>query len=255
MFRFVLFIYKPLYGNNMGLELTNQNNAGSFGLTGTTGLFSATAPVAVGDQIRAALGSAYTASYDAATVGDFIVVDSGSYLAVSSSVGATTYGMDESVMNGANGPGTSWGAPFAFALYQNGQIPAGNYVVAFSTVFNGVGAQTASVYFGTGSSASGSTASIIGSPVRFTIPGSSAPTLGVRQYFVRKAPTGALPANAWTYIWSRQSLKIKGALLNPVVYKGVGNDPPSTLASGSWLNWTTAGSPANQFLATSTKSW
>ena len=239
----------------MGLTLSNQNNAGSFGLTGTTGLFSATAPVAVGDQIRAALGSAYTASYDAATVGDFIVVDSGSYLAVSSSVGATTYGMDESVMNGANGPGTSWGAPFAFALYQNGQIPAGNYVVAFSTVFNGVGAQTASVYFGTGSSASGSTASIIGSPVRFTIPGSSAPTLGVRQYFVRKAPTGALPANAWTYIWSRQSLKIKGALLNPVVYKGVGNDPPSTLASGSWLNWTSAGSPANQFLATSTKSW
>ena len=239
----------------MGLILSNQNNAGSFGLTGTTGLFSATAPVAVGDQIRAALGSAYTASYDAATVGDFIVVDSGSYLAVSSSVGATTYGMDESVMNGANGPGTSWGAPFAFALYQNGQIPAGNYVVAFSTVFNGVGAQTASVYFGTGSSASGSTASIIGSPVRFTIPGSSAPTLGVRQYFVRKAPTGALPANAWTYIWSRQSLKIKGALLNPVVYKGVGNDPPSTLASGSWLNWTSAGSPANQFLATSTKSW
>ena len=239
----------------MGLILTNQNNAGSFGLTGTTGLFSATTPIAIGDQIRAALGSAYTASYDAATVGDFIVVDSGSYLAVSSSVGATTYGMDESVMNGANGPGTSWGAPFAFALYQNGQIPAGNYVVAFSTVFNGVGAQTASVYFGTGSSASGSTASIIGSPVRFTIPGSSAPTLGVRQYFVRKAPTGALPANAWTYIWSRQSLKIKGALLNPVVYKGVGNDPPSTLASGSWLNWTSAGSPANQFLATSTKSW
>ena len=93
----------------MGLTLTNQNNAGSFGLTGTTGLFSATAPVAVGDQIRAALGSAYTASYDAATVGNFIIVDSASYLAVSSSVGATTYGMNQGVMNGPDGVGTSWG--------------------------------------------------------------------------------------------------------------------------------------------------
>ena len=33
----------------MGLTLTNQNNAGSFGLTGTTGLFSATARVAYRD--------------------------------------------------------------------------------------------------------------------------------------------------------------------------------------------------------------
>ena len=239
----------------MGLTLSNENNAGSFGLTGTTGLFSATAPVAVGDQIRAALGSAYTASYDAATVGNFIVVDSASYLAVSSSVGATTYGMSQATMNGADGPGGSWGAPFAFALHQNGQIPADNYIVAFSTVFNLANTtQTASVYYATGSSASSSLASIMGSALRFTIP-ASGPTSGVRQYFVRKAPTDKLPGNAWTYIWSRNSLRIKGALLNPVVYKNVGNDPPATLASGSWLNWTGAGSPANQFLATSTKQW
>jgi hypothetical protein len=239
----------------MGLTLTNQNNAGSFGLTGTTGLFNAAAPVAVGDQIRAALGSAYTASYDAATVGDFIIVDSGSYLAVSSSVGATTYGMSQGVMNGPDGTGTSWGAPFAFALHQNGQIPADNYIVAFSTVFNVANTtQTASVYYATGSSASSSLASIMGSALRFTIP-ASGPTSGVRQYFVRKAPTDKLPGNAWTYIWSRNSLRIKGDVVNPIRYKGVGNDPPATLASGSWLTWTTAGSPANQFLATTTKSW
>jgi hypothetical protein len=240
----------------MGLSLTNQNSAGSFALAGSTGLFSANPnPVATGDQIRASLSSLYTASYDAATVGDFIVVDSGSYLAVSSSLSATTYGMGEATMNGPNGPGSNWGAPFAFALYQNGQIPAGNYVVAFSTIFNGVGAQTASVYFGTGSTASGSTASIIGSAVRFSISGVSVPASGSRQYFVRKAPTDALPANSWTYIWSRQSLRIKGALLNPVQYKGVGNDPLTTIVSGSWLNWTSAGAPANQFLATNNKLW
>ena len=239
----------------MGLTLTNQNNAGSFGLTGTTGLFSATAPVAVGDQIRAALGSAYTASYDAATVGNFIIVDSASYLAVSSSVGATTYGMNQGVMNGPDGTGGSWGAPFAFALHQNGQIPANNYIVAFSMVFNTANTtQTASVYYATGSSASSSLASIMGSALRFTIP-ASGPTSGVRQYFVRKAPTDKLPGNAWTYIWSRNSLRIKGDVVNPIRYKGVGNDPPDTLASGSWLTWTTAGSPANQFLATTTKSW
>lgn len=207
-----------------------------------------------GDAIRSAISPSFTASYDAATIGSFVVVDSASYLAVSSSVSAVTFGMDQSTMNGPNGPGTTWGAPFAFNFYQDGVIPSGSYIVAFSTVFANTGMQTASVYYGTGSIASGSSGTIIGSP--FSVNVASVPLSGSRQYFVRKAPIDPLPANSWTYMWSRFGIRIKGPLVNPVQYKNVGNDPPNpTLASGFYSNWTTAGAPSHQFLFTGNKQW
>jgi hypothetical protein len=225
----------------------------SFSVTPTVSITPSPTPV-VTDSIRAALSPSYTASYDAASVGSFVLVDSSSYLSVSSSVSATTYGMNESTMNGPNGTGTSWGAPFAFNFYQDGQIPSGNYIVAFSTVYNNTGNQSTAVYYGTGSTASGSSGTLIGNVMTFNV--ASAPISGSRQYFVRKAPTDALPANSWTYMWNNLGLKIKGPIVNPVQYKNVGSTAPNpTLAGGSYSNWTTAGAPAHQFLATTVKSW
>jgi len=207
-----------------------------------------------GDLIRAALRTAYTTSYDAAETGNFILVDSASYLAVQSQLSPTIYGMNETTMSGPNGTGTSWGSPFIFNFYQSGQISSSNYIIGFSTIFNSTGAQTASIYFGTGSNASGSTANIVGNVLMFSIAG-SVPTSGSRQYFIRKAPNDPLSANAWMYLWSRNSLKIKGGLVNPVQYKNIGNNALTTITAGSYSNWTTAGAPAHQFLGTTTKSW
>jgi hypothetical protein len=243
------------------ITFSNTNGSGNFALSITNNSgqlnafsFSQSQVPLPSDAIRAALSPAFTASYDAATVGNFVLVDSSSYLAVSSSLSAVTFGMNQDTMNGPNGTGTTWGAPFAFNFYQDGTIPSGSYVVAFSTIFANTGMQTASVYYGTGSTASGSSGAIIGSPFNVNI--ASVPLSGSRQYFVRKAPANALPANSWTYMWSRQGIRIKGPVVNPVQYKSVGNDPPNpTLASGSYSNWTTAGAPAHQFLYTAVKQW
>lgn len=181
-------------------------------------------------------------------------MDSASYLAVSQSVSAVTFGMSQDVMNGPNGPGTAWGSPFAFNFYQDGQIPQGSYVVAFSIVYDRTGNQISSVYYGTGSNASGSSGAIIGVPFSCSV--ASAPVSGSRQYFVRKAPTDALPANSWMYMFASTNIKIKGPLVNPVQYKSVGSTPPNpTLAGGSYFNWTSAGAPSHQFLYTPVKQW
>lgn len=211
------------------------------------------------DLIRAGLTNAYTASYDSASVGSFIRVDSVSYLGVSSSISATTFGMDNTTMNGPNGIGLSWGAPFVFTFrtagsssFVNNKIPSGNYVVGFSTIFNATGQQTASIFYSTGSTATGSIATKIGTSVSLNV--ASATTSGSRQYFIRKTPTDVLPADSWTYMWSKNSLKIRGPIVNPLHYKSQTNDV-DTISSGSWSTWLTAGYPAHQFIGTTNKQW
>jgi hypothetical protein len=210
------------------------------------------------DLIRAALSNAYTQSYDNAVVGSFIQVDAANYLSISSSISATTFGMDNTTMNGPNGIGLSWGAPFAFTFrtvgsssFTNDRIPASNYVVGFSTIFNSTGQQTASIFYSTGSVATSSIANKIGTSVALNV--AAVTTSGSRHYFIRKAPTDALPDNSWMYLWSKGSLKVRGPIVNPLHYKSLATD--NNEISGSWLTWTNAGYPAHQFIATTNKQW
>lgn len=230
-----------------GLTFLNQSETGKITFSSAPLVFS-------GDLIRASLSSAFTASYDSATIGTFILVDSSSYLSVSNSLSAITFGMNEATMNGPNGTGTAWGSPFAFNFYQDGQIPSGSYVIAFSTVYDRTGTVTSAVYYGTGSSASGSSASILGVPFSSSI--ASTPASGARRYYIRKAPTDALPTNSWMYMFAGSNIRVKGPVVNPVQYKSVGSSAPNpTLAGGSYSNWTGAGAPSHQFLYTPNKQW
>jgi hypothetical protein len=73
----------------MPLSLTNQNNAGSFGLTGTSGRFAASVTV-VGDSIRAFLTGSSSSSYDAAAVNTWVRVTRAEYDSVAARLSSVT---------------------------------------------------------------------------------------------------------------------------------------------------------------------
>lgn len=247
----------------MPIELSYINGTGNFRLVNNTNagniIFANSSSVPLpppppsSDPIRAALQPAFTASYDAATIGNFISVNSVSYNNVTGALsGVTVYGLNDSQMNGPNGGGTAWASPFAFALTAS-VIPSGNYIVAYSTVMYSPDSQSLAIYYSTASNATASTA--VGERIapanNFLSTGSN-----TRYFFVRKAPTTSLPANSTLYLWSTSSLSIKGPNIARIPYKAV-NGPAPQQITGSWLSWNTAntGQPAHQFVATPTKSW
>jgi hypothetical protein len=73
----------------MPLSLTNQNDAGSFGLTGTTGRFAASVTV-VADSIRAFLTGSSSSSYDAAAVNTWVKVTQAEYNSVAARLSSVT---------------------------------------------------------------------------------------------------------------------------------------------------------------------
>lgn len=207
-----------------------------------------------GDSIRAALQPAFTASYDAASVGSFINVNSASYNNVFASLTSTTkYGQSDAALVGAIGGGSAWGAPFAFAFTAS-VVPSGSYIVGYATVISSAGAsQSLAIYYSTASNATASTA--IGDRIapanNFISSGSNSV-----YYFVRKAPPSNLPANSVMYLWSTGSLTIKGPNIARIPYKSVVGPAPLQI-TGSWLSWNTAntGQPGHQFIATSQLQW
>ena len=244
----------------MPITFSNTSGTGNFVLANNTNSgnivmsVSASTPAPpVSDPIRAALQPAFTASYDAAAVGSFISINSASYNNVTGALdGATLYGLTTAQMNGANGSGTAWGAPFAFAFTAS-IIPSGSYIIAYSTVMRSAVSQSLAVYYTTSSNATSSAA--IGERIA---PANNFVSTGTdtRYFFVRKAPTDNLPANSTLYLWSTGSLTIKGPNIARIPYKSV-NGPAPQQITGSWLSWNTAntGQPAHQFVATTTKSW
>lgn len=227
--------------------LSNNNNSGEITL-------SVSSAVVVGDAIRAALQPAFTASYDAATVGSFINVNSASYNSVFANLSnAARYGQTNAVLTGSVGGGSAWGAPFAFAFTAS-VIPSGNYIVGYATVIASPGAsQSLAIYYSTASNATASTA--IGDRIA---PANSFVSSGSNSiyYFIRKAPTDALPANSVIYLWTTGSLTIKGPNIARIPYKSVVGPAPLQI-TGSWLSWNTAntGQPGHQFIATSQLQW
>lgn len=242
----------------MPITLSNTSGAGGFTLSNTAGsgritlsVTSSAAPV--GDAIRAALQAANTASYDAAAVGSFVAVNSASYNNVFSTLSSMAkYGHTDAQINGANGGGTSWGAPFAFAFTAS-VIPSGSYIIGYSTVTRNALSQSLAVYYSTASNATASTA--IGDRIA---PANSFVSTGTdtRYYFIRKAPTDTLPANSVLYLWTTGSLTIKGSLIARIPYKSVTGPAPQQI-TGSWLSWNTpnTGQPGHQFIATTQLQW
>jgi hypothetical protein len=243
----------------MPLTLSNTSGIGSFTLVNNTNsgriTLSVTASaVVVGDAIRAALQPAFTASYDAASVGSFINVNSSSYNNVFASLTSTTkYGQSDAALVGAIGGGSAWGAPFAFAFTAS-VVPSGSYIVGYATVISSAGAsQSLAIYYSTASNATASTA--IGDRIapanNFISSGSNSV-----YYFVRKAPPSNLPANSVMYLWSTGSLTIKGPNIAKIPYKLV-NGPAPLQITGSWSSWNTinTGQPGHQFIATNQLQW
>lgn len=246
---------------NIGNQLTGQNfisasqaqtYLNSNGFAVATQVYTSSA-----DLIRAALTSAYTASYDSATVGSFIQVDSSSYNNVVSNLSATKYGMADATINGADGLGTSWGSGFSFTFTQSAAlIPANNYMVGYSVVASwGPSTQSVIAYFSTSSAAAytGSAA------VYYKLGGTTSaisPTLNTRLYFICKAPTFTLPGTSAPAVWANGSLRIKGVNVSPIPYF-IGTPTASAQFSGSWNPWISAntGQPGHQFIATTNKQW
>jgi hypothetical protein len=210
---------------------------------------------ATGDSIRSALAAAYTASYDAAAVGDFILVNYTSYNSVFTSLSNTAkYGNTDAELTGSDA-GTQWGAPFIFA-YHTFTIPSNSYVIGYSATWQlGSTNMTASLYYTTASgNPTGSVGNAVGSPMRFTSPPASAN--GSRAYFIRKAPTSPLStvSASYMYTWYSAGVKVKNTG-TPIYYKNVGTSAPATAATGSWLTWNSGGPPSRQFMTTTTKAW
>lgn len=217
--------------------------------------FPATVVAATGDSIRSALAAAYTASYDAAAVGDFILVNYTSYNNVFTSLSNTTkYGNTDAELTGSDAA-TQWGAPFIFA-YHTFTIPSSSYLIGYSATWqSGNINATASLYYSTGSgNPTGSIGNAVGNPIRFRTPAASAN--GSRAYFIRKAPTSPLStvSASYMYVWHSAGVKVKNTG-TPIYYKNVGTSAPATAATGSWLTWSSAGPPSRQFMTTTTKAW
>jgi hypothetical protein len=244
----------------MPITLSNTSGTGGFTLSNVAGsgritlsITSSVAPI-VGDAIRAALQPANTASYDAASIGSFVAVNSASYNNVFATLAnMAKYGNTDAQINGANGGGTSWGAPFAFAFTAS-IVPSGSYIIGYSTVTrSGNVSQSLAVYYTTSSNATSSAA--IGERIA---PANNFVSIGTdtRYYFIRKAPTTTLPANSVLYLFTTGSLTVKGPNIARIPYKIV-NGPAPQQITGSWLSWNTAntGQPAHQFIATSQLQW
>jgi len=240
----------------MPINLSNTSGTGNITFTNNSngGRMIFTVSSATGDAIRNALQAANTASYDAAAIGSFVSVNSSSYNNVFSTLAnMSKYGHTDAEINGANGGGTSWGAPFAFAMTAS-IIPSGSYVIGYSAVTRTSNfSQSLALYYTTSSNATSSTA--IGERIA---PANNFISTGTdtRYYFIRKTPTNALPANSVLYLWSTGSLTIKGPNIARIPYKSV-NGPAPQQITGSWLSWNTAntGQPGHQFIVTNQLQW
>lgn len=199
--------------------------------------FKRTIAQSIGDAIRTAIGASYSASYDAATVGNWIEVNSTAYNNVLTQVtGSTIYGMSEAVMTGGNG--TGWGA-FMIANSSQTPVPIDNYVIAWSSIPSNGGNQI--IY--TSSSLNSNTYTKLGNTLSVT--GST------RRYYVRKAPTTKTTGDTYFAVYSSSGSITRGSYSN-TVYKAGGTDTVTTPFS----NWTgPSAAPAFQYIVTSTLSW
>lgn len=193
------------------------------------------------DAIRAAIGPTYQTAYDAATVDNWVEVNSTAYNNVLTLVtGATIYGFSEAVMTGPSG--TGWGPGFMVSNNVQVPIPINNYIIAWSCIPNNNGTQilyTASTLSSTVYTRIGDQRSVTG-------------TAGARKYFVRKAPTTATTGDTYVGWYSSSGMQTRGPNTVGQVYKSAG----ATTVSPPFSTWGgSVPAPGLQYLVTSTLSW
>ena len=198
-------------------------------------------PSAAVDSLRAALTTS-TASYDAATVGNWVKITSTEYANIKSVIsGATTRGMTEAQ---ANEVGSSWTGTCAYTFNSGStsgsESPAGEYIIAFSARLGGSQSGVFSVMT-SNSYKSGSYAVLGNSPTMNAVLG--------REYFVRKAPTTANAVT--TYIATAASAS---RAMGTTTFANAAYDCTPNPYNGPWSLWT-SGAPIFQFVGTSVKSW
>lgn len=216
----------------MGLELTNQNNAGSFGLTGTTGIFSAAVSV-VTDSIRQFLTGSSSSSYDAAATDAWVKVTKAEYDSVAARLSSVTKvgGTDAQINNRL--------VATAYNLSQTNDftIPTDTYIFGmiiepWNTNCSGSVGYTATV---TGS---------IGNYNTYFANNFVALQGGVRNYYILKKPTFITSQTVYPFVTMSQS--------------------PNGMNYESWgwtgATWAYLGAASNamakfQLLTTTTKQW
>lgn len=191
------------------------------------------------DSIRAQLTTAQQATYDAASVGDWIKVTSTQYTNIVNNVtGATKKGNTDVQVNTrsvATSFSNQWIA-FGLGSTPSFQINNGEYVIAMITeAWNQSG----------GNSQLGFTTSFTGTPIT-NYGGTAGPTSGgVRDYFVRKAPIDIATETRYPVLFMTVS---PNAVLNWNGFRSADNG----------VTWTANSSSANskiQIVTTTTKSW
>lgn len=232
----LITIGKQVTGQNFTSSAQVQTWMNANGYAVATTVYSAS-----GDLIRAALTPAYTASYDAATVGNFIQVDSASYNNVFTNLSATKYVMNDTDLNSAaSGWSTGYNISYDDTINSIGSIPINNYIIGYA--YRGNSAAAVTTYLRSGTTANG-THTKIGANVTYT-------DIGAKTvYFIRKAPTTATASKVYL------SFYMNGTALGQVSGK---SNYPIYFSNGIDTNtWTpfTGGYPTFQALATTNKQW
>lgn len=223
--------------------------------------------ISSGDTLRSLLTSAASIdAYDAALPGSWVPITSTEYLALSSTLaGINWHGTNENGLIKLNAGGTSFNNTLTVVMSASIQqtIPSGSYLVGFAArpgtgnttyrFFPMVGYTHASgasaTYYNAGSAVHRSPSSIPANP-----------TSAYNAYFIRKAPTDSVSANAFPgYAFGPGSGAYRSAADGtpmPTHYATTKYNALTTAASAT-TPWTIYNSnlPIFQILTTTTKGW
>lgn len=234
----------------MPITFQNINNSGGVSLLNLSGggkisidVSGSVAAAAASDLIRDQLTAAQKITYDAAAVGDWIKVTSTQYNSIVSNVtGATKKGNSDSqvatrdVLTGYTGYWIAFGSTGNPSF----QINTNEYVIAMITeAWNQSG----------GTSQLGYTTAFTGSSIT-NIGGTAGPSSGgVRDYFVRKAPTDVATETRYPVL----SMTVSPNAVN--AWPGFRSSAQNPNPPGTWISLPTTQVSKIQIVTTNTKSW
>lgn len=216
----------------MGLILTNESNAGSFGLSGTNGRFSAAVSV-IPDLIRAFLTGSSSSSYDAAAINSWVKVTKAEYDSVATGITSVTK------VGGTDGQINTRLVATAYNLSQTNDftIPQDTYI--FGMILEPWN-QNCSGSVGYTTTVTGS----IGNYTTYFADNFVGLTGGVRNYYILKKPTFTTPTTVYPFVTMSQSP-------NGMNYESWG----WTGTTWAYLNAAANAMAKFQLLTTTTKQW
>lgn len=214
------------------------------------------------DYLRSALSATSSlTAYDAATEGTWVTITSAEYFNLSAVVpGATWRGLNNTQIT-SNATGTSFNGTLTVAMPSASQqiIPTGSYLIGFAVrpgttninyvFYPMIGYTYLSTYSNVGSAA-------------YRTPASVGTTLASNVYFIRKAPTTSLsaqayPAYAGNRLGSYQYLANTGTgtpMITAYATTQVNASYTAASAIPPWTNYN-SNAPIFQILTTTLKNW